>query len=33
MYPRLAQEIEVTPAVEPTALVYSSDRRNRVAII
>jgi hypothetical protein len=32
MYPRLAQDIEVTP-VQPTALIYSSDRRNRVAII
>jgi hypothetical protein len=33
MYTRLAQDIEVTPAVQPTALFYSSDRRNRVAII
>jgi len=31
MYPRLAQDIEVTPAAQPTALIYSSDRRNRVA--
>ena len=33
MYPRLTQDIEVTPAVQPTALVYSSNGRNRVAIV
>jgi hypothetical protein len=32
MYPRLAQDIEVTP-VQPAALIYSSDRRSRVAMI
>jgi len=32
MYPRLAQDIEVTP-VQPTALIYSSDRHSRVAMI
>ena len=32
MYPRLAQDIEVTP-VQPTALIDSSDRRSRVAMI
>jgi hypothetical protein len=31
MYPRLAQDIEVT-LVQPTALIYSSDRRSRVAM-
>jgi hypothetical protein len=33
MYPRLTQDIEVTPAVQPTALVYSSKGRNGVAIV
>jgi hypothetical protein len=33
MYPRLTQDIEVTPAVQPIALVYSSNGRNRVAIV
>ena len=33
LYPRLTQDIEVTPAVQPTALVYSSNGRNRVAIV
>jgi hypothetical protein len=33
MYPRLAQDIEVTPAAQSTALTYGSDRRNRVANI
>ena len=32
MYPRLAQDIVVTP-VQPTALIDSSDRRSRVAMI
>jgi hypothetical protein len=32
MYPRLAQDIEVTH-VQPTALIYSSDRHSRVAMI
>src|ERR1700719_3077913 len=32
MYPRLAQDIEVT-AVQPTGLTCSSDRRSRVAMI
>src|ERR1700755_2217937 len=32
MYPRLAQDIEVTP-VQPTALIDSSDRCSRVAMI
>ena len=32
MYPRLAQDIEVTP-VQPTALIDNSDRRSRVAMI
>jgi hypothetical protein len=32
MYPRLAQDIEVIP-VQPTALIYSSDRRTPVAMI
>jgi hypothetical protein len=32
MYPRLTQDIEVTP-VQPTALIYSSDRPSRVAMI
>jgi hypothetical protein len=33
MYPRLTQDIEVTPAVQPTALVCSFNGRNRVAIV
>ena len=33
MYPRLSQDIEVTPAAQSTALTYGSDRRNRVANI
>jgi hypothetical protein len=33
MYPRLTQDIEVTPAVQTTALVYSFNGRNRVAIV
>jgi len=32
MYPRLPQDIVVTP-VQPTALIDSSDRRSRVAMI
>jgi hypothetical protein len=32
MYPRLTQDIEVTP-VQPTTLVHSSNGRNRVAIV
>jgi hypothetical protein len=33
MYPRLTQDIEVTPAVQATALVNSSNGRNRVAFV
>jgi hypothetical protein len=33
IYPRLAQDIEVTPAVQPISLTYSSNGRNRVAIV
>ena len=33
MYPRLAQDIEVTPAVQPTSLTYSFNGRNRVASV
>jgi DNA/RNA endonuclease G (NUC1) len=33
MDPRFAQDIEVTPAVQPTSLTYSSNGRNRVAIV
>jgi hypothetical protein len=33
MYPRLTQDIEVTPAIQSTVLVYSSNGRNRVAIV
>ena len=33
IYPRLAQDIEVTPAVRQTALIYSSNGRYRVAIV
>jgi hypothetical protein len=32
-YPRLAQDIEVTPAVQPTSLTYGSNGRNRVASV
>ena len=33
MFPRLIEDIEVTPAVQSTALTPSSGRRNPVAII
>jgi hypothetical protein len=33
MYPRIAQYIEVTPAIQPTAIIYNFDRRNRVVVV
>ena len=32
-HPRLAQDVEVTPAVQPTSLTYSSNGRNPVASV
>ena len=32
VYPRLAQDVEVTP-VQPTGVIYTSDRRSRIAMI
>jgi hypothetical protein len=33
MYPRIAQDIEVSSAVQPTAIIYNVDRRNRVVVV
>jgi hypothetical protein len=33
MYPRIAQYIEVAPAIQPTAIIYNFDRRNRVVVV
>ena len=33
MYPRIGQDIEVTPAAQPTAMIYNFDRRNRVVVV
>jgi hypothetical protein len=33
MYPRIGQDIQVTPAAQPTAMIYNFDRRNRVVVV
>jgi hypothetical protein len=33
MYPRIGQDIEVTPAAQPTAMIYNFDRRNRAGVV
>ena len=33
IYPRIGQNIEVTPAAQPTAMIYNFDRRNRVVVV
>ena len=33
MYPRIGQDIEVTPAARPTAMIYNCDRHNGVVVV
>jgi hypothetical protein len=33
MYPRIGQDIEVTPAAQPTAIIYNFDCRDRVVVV
>jgi hypothetical protein len=33
MYPRIGQDIEVTPAAQPTAMIYNFDRHNGVVVV
>jgi hypothetical protein len=33
MYPRIGQDIEVTPAARPTAMIYNFDRHNGVVVV
>ena len=32
-YPRIAQYVDVTSAIQPTAIIYTFDRRNRVVAL
>ena len=33
MYPRIGQDIEVTPAAQPTAMIHNFDRRYGVVVV
>jgi hypothetical protein len=33
MYPRISQNIEVTPAAQPTAMIYNFDHHNGVVVV